>query len=121
MENVQYTGEAPIAQGDVCLTPIKSIPEGMQPVQPNSKGEFVITHSETGHNHVVMDRPNVQMFQSPHDPLIAYLLLNDGPDVELLHQRSHDTHGTQTLKSGKAYQISRQREDSPAGWRRAVD
>ncbi len=119
MENVQYTG-APILQGDVALTPIAALPEGLRKVAAE-KGEYIVTHSETGHNHVVLDRPHVQMFESPTDPLIAYLLLNDGPDVELLHQRAHDTHGTQVLKAGQAYQISRQREGAPEGWRRAVD
>ena len=121
MENVQYTGDAPILQGDVALIPITSLPENLREVQANQKGEFIVTHSETGHNHVVMEQPHVRMFESPTDPLVAYLLLNDGPDVDLLHQRAHDTHGTQTLKSGRAYQISRQREGSPQGWRRAVD
>ena len=122
LSKIDYaTNAMPIAQGDVCLVPVNSIPEGeYEDVKPEN-GKYIVTHSETGHHHVVEARPNVTIKQSKTDPLIAFLLLNDGPDVDLVHMRGHDTHAPHTLKSGTKYLISRQQQSSPAGWVKAAD
>jgi hypothetical protein len=48
-----------IPQGDCYLVPIKAIPAGATPVEPEN-GHLIITHSETGHHHVIAARPDIR-------------------------------------------------------------
>lgn len=102
------------AQGDVHFTRQNALPAGLHPVEPVD-GQIVVTHSETGHNHVmVLDRvaeapPAVQMF-SGGDPLTAWLQVNRPTALE--HLRPHDTHEPIMFEPG-VYEIRRQREYDP--------
>lgn len=107
-----------IAQGDVMLIPVAALPEGQKPAETEN-GAFIVTHSETGHHHVVMDRPGVQMFQDTMDLFRSWLVI-EGEPAELEHLRSTDTHETVSLEPG-VWEVRRQREYSPEGWRRAAD
>lgn len=108
------------AQGDVHFTRRDSLPTNVKPVDPIN-GQIVVTHSETGHNHVmVLDRaetPAVQMF-SGDDPLIAWLQVNRPTALE--HLRPHDTHEPIMFEPG-VYEVRRQREYTPEGFRRVED
>ena len=106
------------AQGDVLVTKIDSLPEGAKKVEAVN-GKYVIAHSETGHHHSVMERPEVTFWQSP-DPAIAYLKVIDNVETVLEHERSFDTHESLLLKGG-TYEIRRQQEYTPEGWRRVAD
>lgn len=108
-----------IAQGDVMLIPVAELPaKGITAVTPE-KGAFIVTHSETGHHHVVMERPTVRMFQDAMDVFRSFLVIDAEP-ADLEHLRPTDTHETVRLEPG-VYEIRRQREYSPEGWRRAAD
>lgn len=109
------------AQGDVLFRKVDSIPSGLSEVAPVN-GRIVVTHSETGHHHVcLLDRedetPNVEMYVGDN-PLVAWLRVNRPTTLE--HLRPHDTH--EPILFGKGcYEIRRQREHTPEGWRRVQD
>lgn len=107
------------AQGDMLITRVEKLPDGLTVVQPEG-GNFILTHSETGHHHVTRAEPGVQLYQSANDPLLAYLVVDNTKSTEVRHLREFDTHKTLRIDSG-VYRINRQREDSPEGWRRALD
>lgn len=107
------------AQGDCWGRRIDAIPAAAV-VQTPENGVHVVAHSETGHNHVIeADPENVTFFQDPADPLKAYLEVL-ATDVQLNHLRAHDTHETIQIPPGR-YEIRRQREYQPEGFRRAAD
>lgn len=109
------------AQGDVLFTKVESIPDGVIEQKPEN-GELVVTHSETKHNHVmVLDRqetPAVQMFNDKDNPLLSWLLVNRPTSLD--HKRTNHTHESIMFEKG-AYRVNRQREQTPEGWRRAID
>ena len=109
------------AQGDAMLRRVKALPSGLKAAQPEN-GVYVVAHSETGHNHVVDAAPNVRVYDT-EDPLLSYLEVieaTDAMETLLRHLRSFDTHETIRVSPG-IYEIRRQREWSPEGWRRAAD
>lgn len=109
------------AQGDVYFKRVDSLPNGLKDQPANDKNEIVVTHSETGHNHVmVLDRaetPAVQMFTSD-DPIKAWLQVNRPTALE--HQRQAHTHESIMFQPG-IYEVRRQQEQRPEGWRRVMD
>ena len=120
MQIVQKMG----AQGDVLFRRVKSMPDGVKPVE--RQGDLVVAHSETGHHHVIR-HPAVMLFEHPTDPLVSFVRvppkLADSVDVE--HLRPFDTHETLRLlnetESEVIFEIRRQREYVPEGWRRVED
>lgn len=109
------------AQGDVMLRRVDKIPAGAKPAAA-VRGAFVVAHSETGHNHVIAERPNVRLYDT-ENPLLSYLEVieaTDAAEVLLEHLRSFDTHETVKIPPG-IFEVRRQREHTPEGWRRAQD
>lgn len=116
------------AQGDVYFRRIeKSIPSNAVKQEPEGN-ELIVTHSETGHHHVmVLDRedekvqteePAVEMFNDKDNPLLSWLKVNRPTTLE--HKRSFDTHTAIMFKPG-VYEVRREREFTPEGWRRVQD
>jgi len=81
----------------------------------------VAAHSETGHHHAIDDTGVVQ-YASP-DPLKCYLVLEGAEHADVVHYRSFDTHETVRLLGGigSVWEVRRQREWEPEGWRRVED
>lgn len=111
------------AQGDVLIRKIDALPAGLTEVPPVD-GRIVVTHSETGHHHTMtLDRPKgrakpaVRMYQGSN-PLIAWLEVNRPTALE--HLRPHDTHAPIQFAPG-IYEVRRQREHAPEGWRKVID
>ena len=109
------------AQGDVLIRRVPEIPKNAKEVLTES-GRVVVTHSETGHDHVmVLDRergkPDVRMYQGDN-PLVAWLEVNRPTALE--HLRPHDTHEPIMFGVG-IYEVRRQREHTPEGWRQVQD
>ncbi len=106
-------------QGDVCIKRVKSIPAKFK--RTERSGPVIVAHSETGHHHQVDDM-GVVSFESD-DPLKAYLLLESTDHCDVVHHRAWDTHETIRLGGGvgSVFEITRQREYSPQGWRRVQD
>ena len=104
------------AQGDVFISRITALPDGTERVEPEN-GVVVVTHSETGHHHV-MDAEHVTMRRLP-DSIMDCLLVVDEP-TELRHLRNFDTHESILFDKG-TYRVRRQREYTPEGFRRVED
>lgn len=116
----------PMAQGDMYLIPIKAVPVGAETMKAEN-GQYVLTHSETGHHHVVMEREDVRMFSGMSvfkDMLEArdrdFLEVSGDAPVELVHLRDHHTHAPQVVSPG-AWLVQRQAAYTPQGWERARD
>lgn len=111
------------AQGDVLILRRDALPENLTPISA-SGGAVIVTHSETGHNHVMVldkpkgrQRPSVEMYGTDN-PLIAWIRVNRPTPLE--HLRPHDTH--EPIMFGKGvYEVRRQREYTPEGFRRVAD
>lgn len=111
------------AQGDVLILRVADIPRDARHV-PSTDGKVIVTHSETGHHHcMVLDRqddvePSVEMFQSASNPLLAWIKVNRPTPLD--HMRPHDTHESIMFRPG-VYEVRRQREYTPEGWRKVTD
>lgn len=109
------------AQGDLLIRRIEKLPTGLKPLSVEN-GNFIVAHSETGHHHVIAEHPNVQVFVTD-DPMVSYLQVieaTDATETLLEHLRNFDTHETIKIGAGN-YELRRQREYTPEGWRRVQD
>lgn len=109
------------AQGDLYIRRVDSIPAGLKKMAVEN-GRYIVAHSETSHHHVIEARPNVIVFDT-EDPLVSYLQVieaTDAMETVIEHLRSFDTHEALSVPPGN-YEIRRQRENAPEGWRRAAD
>ena len=108
------------AQGDFIIRRIKEIPENVEPIVEEGK-HFIIAHSETGHNHV-MERTHVTGFKPKDvkDADLYNLFFSVAQDTEITHLRDFDTHQPILVPPGN-YEVRRQREYTPEGFRRAAD
>lgn len=104
------------AQGDMLITRIDTLPKGLK-LSKSKNGTHVLAHSETGHNHIVKSR-SADLLIDETNNFIAYLQVNEPCTVE--HLRSFDTHKPIALDKG-VYEIRRQREYTPQGFRMAQD
>lgn len=109
------------AQGDVTFIRRDALPDGLRETE-SENGAVVVTHSETGHDHImVLDRetevPSVRMY-SGDNPLVSWLEVNRPATLE--HKRSFDTHEPIIFSPG-IYEVRRQREYTPEGFRRVED
>ena len=105
------------AQGDFIIRRIKELPEGVTEVHPKD-GVFIVAHSETGHHHVI-EADGVRAY-TPTRPDIYKMFLGVDKPTAIKHLRSFDTHETLGLDAG-IFEIKRQREYTPQGFRRAQD
>lgn len=105
-----------VAQGDVLFTRVSELPSGLNEVK-RAGGLLVVAHSETGHHHG-FSSVDARMFEVPNDPFTCYLQLS-GP-CELQHLRPHDTHEPILFGAG-VFQVRRQREYTPEGYRMVID
>jgi hypothetical protein len=109
------------AQGDLLIRRVESLPEGIIPVE-SEKGVFVVAHSETGHNHVIISKPHIKYFNTS-DPMVSYLQVIEATDeveVFIEHLRSFHTHESIAITPG-IFEIRRQREATLEGWRKSTD
>jgi hypothetical protein len=109
----------------VLFRKVAALPTNAKEVKRN--GDIVVAHSETGHHHSIADKA-VSHFEIPGDSLVCYLRMdhafNYAPGgVDVVHHRPWDTHETIRLlgKPGDVWEVRRQREFTPEGWRRVAD
>ncbi len=104
------------AQGDVLIRAVAAIPTTAKLVPPCG-AQVIVTHSETGHHHV-MEADRVDMYCDAENPLLAWIKVNRPATLE--HLRPHDTHEAIKFAPGN-YEVRRQREYVPEGFRRVAD
>lgn len=114
MKNLNHDMSNGVAQGEILLIPVESIPD-CKPAKLDNN-HYIIAHSETGHHHRILGR-GVQCFQM--DDFTQYIDVT-AESVTLEHMRSFDTHEPIKIGGGK-YMIRTARESSPEGWKRVVD
>ncbi len=108
----------PVAQGDMLIIPVSSVPANAKAATAEG-GSYVLAHSETGHHHVI-DRAKAEVYEAADDAFVAYVrTLGDG--AEIVHKRDFHTHETISLAPNQTFEIRRQREYVPEGFRRAQD
>lgn len=100
------------AQGDMFARKIAKLPSNAK-----VRKDKIVAHSETGHHHSFDTTADVMLYSSP-DQLLSYLEVKK-PAV-LKHRRDFDTHEEILFDVG-VYEIRRQRERSPDGWKIVVD
>lgn len=103
------------AQGDIYIRRIDKLPDGVVPVEPEN-GRVIVTHSETGHHHV-MTVERTRAYRLP-DSIMDIFLVTEGDTLE--HLRAFDTHAPIEFDAG-VYHVRRQREYTPEGFRRVED
>lgn len=114
----KYVTNRPVAQGDILIIPNVTIPSNAKAAEIEN-GHYIIAHSETGHHHVI-DRKRAEVYEAADDSFIAYIrTMDDGADIT--HKRDFDTHETINLAPNQNYQVRRQREWVPEGFRKAAD
>lgn len=104
------------AQGDILIRRIDALPEGLEKLEPKDN-QHIVAHSETGHHHAFAEK-GVNLFHAANDSMNLYVVIDEQAD--LIHNRSFDTHETIRFDAG-VYEIRRQREYTPEGWRRVED
>lgn len=104
------------AQGDIYITRIAALPEGVVPIEPED-GRVIVTHSETGHHHVMLAE-RTKAYRLPESIMDIFLAVEQGDTLE--HLRPHDTHEAIQFGPG-LYHVRRQREYVPEGFRRVED
>jgi hypothetical protein len=105
----------PAFQGDVMFRRVAELPRD---ATRKDAPEHIVAHSETGHHHVALGGT----YYTTPDPFVACLVATAPVKVE--HRRSTDTHETiELLADGGevVWEIRRQREYTPEGWRRVED
>lgn len=110
------------AQGDLLITRVDMIPEDLTPLPIKKDGE-ILAHSETGHHHVMTAVGKVHLYQAPKEnglQMVSFVEVPFSAEAKIEHHRSYDTHAPLVLKQGM-YEIRRQREYVPDGWRRVED
>ena len=107
----------PVAQGDILIIPIASIPKTAKAAQADGH-HYVIAHSETGHHHVIENSSAAQLVIDKTNALFGVLTVTEA--CELRHLRDFDTHGPFMLERG-LYEVRHKREFGPEGWRRDIE
>jgi hypothetical protein len=108
------------AQGDMILRRIIKVPTNVKVQVPDGQGRHVVTHSETGHHHWVGgDAVTLYRPENDKDGMVSYIEVKAG-GTDLIHERPWDTHETLHIEEG-TYEVRRQREYTPEGWRRVED
>lgn len=78
-----YEGTSPVAQGDMMMRKVDSLPDGLLPVDAED-GNYILTHSETGHHHVGEEYMGCKLNQKLDD------YLKDNPDVVIVSEEELD-------------------------------
>jgi hypothetical protein len=100
------------AQGEVTLTRVGALPDGLTPQAPID-GRVIVAHSETGHHHVMeieREKEPAVEFMPGSDPLTAWLRVHR--PTALVHLRGHDTHEPLMVSPG-LYRCDYAREYNP--------
>lgn len=120
MKQLEVTRMA--AQGDVLFRKVSEIPTNAKEVAVPKDRRLIVAHSETGHHHVIEDFHG-QMFQVPDEAglSVCYLRVEGATNLGVTHHRPYDTHDALKLMGGGIWEVRRQRENAPEGWRQVRD
>lgn len=113
------------AQGDVMFRRVDKLPADAVK-QPHAT-EVIVAHSETGHHHVALQMQDYYTLPGDRGAMLSYLVASGALPIRIEHRRPYDTHETlellnDTPEIGEViWEIRRQREWTPEGWRQVED
>lgn len=96
-------------QGDVLFRKTDKLPDSADPAQPQD-GKYILAHSETGHHHTVMERPDVKVYNDRFNTFMSYLVIEK--PIEIIHHRENRKHETQVPTEPGVYEVRRQRRSA---------
>lgn len=101
------------AQGEIYARKIEQLPEGLEPfTEKDSNGSWIISHSESGHHHVI-DAPGVTVMERtkdvPDGMRILYAIVEEPTS---LRQNAANAHEAHDMPSG-VYEMRISREFDP--------
>lgn len=101
------------AQGEIYARKIEELPEGLAPFSEKDKaGSWIISHSESGHHHVI-DAPGVTVMERtkdvPEGMKILYAIVDEPTS---LRQNASNAHEAHDLSPG-IYEMRIAREHDP--------
>lgn len=101
------------AQGEIYARSIEMLPEGLEPFKErNSKGDWIISHSESGHHHL-MEADGVQVMERTKDvPAGMRILYGIVEKPAKLFQDADVPHDTHAVPPG-IYEFRIAREYDP--------
>ena len=98
------------AQGEITIFRIQTMPEALVPsTEGKTDSGFIISHSESGHHHILSGCDNVMERVSSHGMKSLYALLEEPGE---LFQDAATPHETHTLPAG-IYEFRIAREFNP--------
>lgn len=114
MTDYVVTKNEAVAQGELRIENVDSIPNGLVPfADEKHNGAFVLSHSEKG-NHHLLSSEGVEVLERPDAPpgvrMIFAIVKN--PQGARIYQDASNAHGGYQLPPGK-YEIVRDREFNP--------
>lgn len=106
LKNIKNGTRVPAQHGEIFLQRIDHAPEG-RPVEKHK--QFIVGHSETGHNHVLESDVDMQIMlgDDTHD---LYVRLFE--PANLVHKKSFDIHETEIIVPGD-YAVYQKTEFDP--------
>lgn len=107
-----------VAQGDLLIFPVLAVPATAKLAKADGP-HYIVGHSETGHHHVVL-KERAELYEAADDQFVAWIKTLGRP-AEIEHKREFDTHAPIRLEPNRVYEVRRQREYVPEGFRRAQD
>lgn len=109
------SNEKCFAQGDVLFVPVTAIPADAIEVP---KWDRIVAESETHHHHMFRATDGVKFFRTS-DPFVCFLRCETESLLE--HHRDFHTHESIAFPAGTTFQVRRQREHTPEGYRMVAD
>lgn len=102
------------AQGEIYARKIESLPEGLKPfTEKNKQGSWIISHSESGHHHVI-DASGVTVMERtkdvPDGMRILYAIVDQPTQLRQDAANAHEAHD---LDGGSIYEMRIAREYDP--------
>ena len=101
-----------VAQGEIYARKIDALPEGLAEFKEKHAGEWLISHSETGHHHLLAGGEVMERTEDVPAGLQILYAIVDEPTA--LHQDAPDAHETHTLEAG-IWEFRIAREYDPFG------
>lgn len=102
MENTKNGKRIVITHGELCFTPVDTVPAGT----PILTKQYVAAHSESGHNHMLESKTEFEVYEGTE----RYIIIKDL--AKLWHKKTFDIHETRTLVPG-VYKVTEKTEYNP--------
>ena len=101
------------AQGEIYARKIEALPDGLSPFTEKLAGAWIISHSESGHHHVIPEHGVTVMERTKDVPQGMRILYAIVDEPTQLRQDATDAHEAHDLDGGSIYEMRIAREYDP--------